>query len=60
MDIAVWKCVGQEHVVAHRRSSAFLGCSALEVERVPCGQLTPFEQEREGDACLNANDVHAP
>ncbi|XXF79900.1 hypothetical protein P2318_09180 [Myxococcaceae bacterium GXIMD 01537] len=57
LDIAVWECAGQEHVVAYRKSSAFLGCSATTVERVPCGELTPFEKERQGDACLNANEL---
>lgn len=56
LDIAVWECVNQEHVVAYRRSSAFFGCSGVDVERVPCGQLTPFEQERNGDACEDAYD----
>lgn len=54
LDIAVWECVDQEHVVAYRRSTAFAGCSVLQVERVPCGQLTSFEQEHDGNACEGA------
>ncbi|MCY1081545.1 hypothetical protein [Archangium lansingense] len=50
-DIAIWDCVDQQHVVAFRRASALFGCSAVQVQRVPCGQLTPYEQALDGDPC---------
>lgn len=43
-DVSVWECTGDEHVVAWRESSAFLGCSSTTVERVACGETTPFER----------------
>jgi hypothetical protein len=44
-DIALWECVKGEHVIAYRTSSALTGCSGVTVERVPCGERTPFERE---------------
>lgn len=48
-DIAIWECVQDEHVVAFRRSAAIGTCSGVTMERVPCGQLTAFEQANSHD-----------
>ena len=51
-DVAIWNCVDQKHVVSYVESTAFFGCSASEVEQVPCGELTPFEKKFEdGNVC---------
>ncbi|ADO69811.1 hypothetical protein [Stigmatella aurantiaca] len=42
-DIAIWECIQENRVVAYRSSSAFGSCSGITEERVPCGELTPFE-----------------
>jgi hypothetical protein len=49
-DVAVWDCVDNEHVVAYRGSTTLFGCSGTSMERVPCGQLTPFEIKHGADA----------
>ena len=59
-DIAIWDCVNQEHVVAFRNSSALFGCSAVQVQRVPCGQLTPFEQALDEYDCKDAREPSEP
>lgn len=51
IDVAVWECIDQKHVVAYRRSTALFGCSAVQVQQAPCGELTPIEQEYDGDIC---------
>lgn len=48
-DIAFWECINGEHIVAHRKSAAIGTCSGVTEERVPCGQLTPFEQAHADD-----------